>query len=102
MNTLSTSRPFDPGTCRHNQPSGPTENLQECDSMANEYRNSGMEGRRMNLLHTTLKRIAKLGLLLTMGASMSACAGSMRWKEEVKLHDGQVVVEARYVNLGGY
>lgn len=41
-----------------------------------------------------------------MGVSMSACAGltshTMSWKEEVKLHDGQVIISERFYNLGGY
>ena len=49
-----------------------------------------------------MKQIAKLGLLLIMVGSMSACSSTMRWKEEVKLHDGQVIVSERYYNLDGY
>ena len=53
-----------------------------------------------------MKRIAKLGLVLMLGASMSACAGlfgnSTGWKEEVQLHDGRVLVVERTYNLGGY
>jgi len=56
----------------------------------------------MKTIHLRFKRITKLGLLLMMGASMSACSSTMQWKEEVKLHDGQVIMEERYVNLGGY
>lgn len=56
----------------------------------------------MKINHLWLKRIRELGLLLMMGASMSACSSTMQWKEEVKLHDGQVIMEERYVNLGGY
>lgn len=37
---------------------------------------------------------------------MSACAGlfghTMSWKEEVLLHDGQIIVAERFYNLGGY
>jgi hypothetical protein len=61
-----------------------------------------MEGRSMNALHTTLKCITKLGLILMLGSTISACSSSMRWKEEVTLHDGQIVIEERYVKLGGY
>ena len=45
-----------------------------------------------------MKQIAKLGLLLIMVGSMSACAGLfgqpeyVTWKEEVKLNDGRVIV----------
>lgn len=49
-----------------------------------------------------LKRITKLGLMLMMGVSMSACSATMSWKEEVLLHDGQVIVAERFFNLGGY
>lgn len=53
-----------------------------------------------------MKRIAKLGFMLMIGASMSACAGffphTMSWKEEVKLHDGQIAISERYYKLGGY
>lgn len=56
--------------------------------------------------HWLLKRITKLGFLLMMGVSMSACAGlsghSKRWKEEVQLHDGRVIVVERSFNLGDY
>jgi hypothetical protein len=42
---------------------------------------------------------------LMMGASITARAGlfghSMGWKEEVVLHDGQVIVVERFYNLGG-
>ncbi len=62
---------------------------------------------RMNQLwNGKLRNIAKLGLILMMGASMSACASlighTMRWKEEVKLHDGQLIIADRFSNLGGY
>lgn len=50
-----------------------------------------------------------LGLFLMLGMSMSADAGlfelfghTMRWKEEVLLHDGQIIVSERFYNLGGY
>lgn len=50
----------------------------------------------------------QLLLLISMVVSLSACAGlpdighTMRWQEEVKLHDGQVIVVERFYNLGGY
>lgn len=50
----------------------------------------------------------QLLLLLSMVVSLCACAGlpgigrTMHWKEEVKLHDGQVIVVDRFYNLGGY
>ncbi len=51
-----------------------------------------------------LKRIIELGLLLMMGANMSAEAGlfgGTSWKEEVLLHDGSKVVVKRSVERGG-
>lgn len=49
-----------------------------------------------------------LTLLVVVMVSLSACAElpgaghTMRWKEEVKLHDGQVIVLERFYHLGGY
>ncbi len=47
-----------------------------------------------------------IGLLFTLGATMTANAGilggnTMTWKEEVLLHDGQIIVAERFYNLGG-
>ena len=63
----------------------------------------------MKANHPWLKQITKLGFLLIMGVSMSADAGlfgllghTMSWKEEVLLHDGQIIVAERFYNLGGY
>jgi len=60
----------------------------------------------MSAHHGILKRVAKLGLLLMMGVSMSAEAGlfgnTKGWKEEVQLHDGRVLLIERSFNLGGY
>jgi len=53
----------------------------------------------MNIGNGMMKRIAKLGLLLMMGASMSACSKS--WKEEVLLHDGSKIIVKRSVERGG-
>lgn len=54
----------------------------------------------------TALRSALAGLALI---SLTACAGlhadighTMSWKEEVKLHDGQMIVVERFYNLGGY
>ena len=55
----------------------------------------------MKTHHGMLKRITKLGLILMLGASMSACGNSTSWKEEVLLHDGQKIIVERYVNRGG-
>ncbi|MCR4304331.1 MAG: hypothetical protein NUV63_08950 [Gallionella sp.] len=53
-----------------------------------------------------LKQIAKLGLLLMMGVSMTACAGFLgfggtSWKEEVLLHDGSKIIVKRSQSYGG-
>jgi hypothetical protein len=56
----------------------------------------------MNIGNGMMKQLAKLGLLLMMGVNMSACSSTMSWKEEVKLHDGQVITSERFFNLGGY
>lgn len=60
----------------------------------------------MKSIQLLLKQITKFGLLLMMGVSMNADAGlfghTMSWKEEVKLHDGQIIVAERFYNLGGY
>lgn len=44
-------------------------------------------------------RLIKLGMILTMGVSMSACSDS--WKEEVLLHDGSKFIVERMVDRGG-
>src|ERR1039457_6251632 len=56
-----------------------------------------MEDRSMRTLQLWLKQITKFGLLLMMGASMSAC--SKDWKEEVLLHDGKKIIVERVQNL---
>lgn len=63
----------------------------------------------MNYGHSLLKAFSTIGLILTLGMSMSAEAGmfgiggnAMGWKEEVLLHDGQIIVVERFYNLGGY
>jgi len=54
-----------------------------------------------------LLRVFKtIGLILTLGVSMSACAGlfgngSTIWKEEVLLHDGSKIIVKRSVERGG-
>lgn len=54
--------------------------------------------------HVWLKQITKLGFLLTLGVSMSACAsgGTANWKEEVLLHDGSKLIVERSQTYGGY
>jgi len=50
----------------------------------------------MRTNHQWLKQVAGLGLILTMGVSMSACATStFTWKEEVLLHDGKKIIVER-------
>lgn len=53
-----------------------------------------------------LRVLKTIGLILTLGVSMSAGAGlfghSKGWKEEVQLHDGRVLLIERSFNLGGY
>lgn len=53
-----------------------------------------------------MKQLAKLVLILMLGASMSACAGFLgfggdSWKEEVLLHDGQKIIVERSQSYGG-
>ncbi|MDH2916750.1 MAG: hypothetical protein PXX77_07735 [Gallionella sp.] len=60
----------------------------------------------MNKQNGMMKRIAKLSLVLLLGASMSACAGlfgfgGTNWKEEVLLYDGSKIVVKRSVERGG-
>jgi hypothetical protein len=56
----------------------------------------------MNNQNGMMKRIAKLGLILMLGSTISACSSSMRWKEEVLQHDGSKLIVERMYNLGGY
>ena len=50
----------------------------------------------MKTNNTFFKQIAKLGLLLMMGLAMTACgAGNKKWKEEVQLSDGKIIVIER-------
>ena len=46
--------------------------------------------------------IMTIGLILTLGASMSACAkNTFAWKEEVLLHDGSKIIVKRSQSYGG-
>ena len=46
--------------------------------------------------------IMTIGLILTLGASMSACAkNTFSWKEEVLLHDGSKIIVKRSQSYGG-
>jgi hypothetical protein len=60
-----------------------------------------MEGGSMSAPRTALKHVTKFGLALIIGVSMNACSATMSWKEEVLLHDGQIIVAERFYNLGG-
>lgn len=56
--------------------------------------------------HSLLKAFKTIGLILTLGVSMSADAGlfglgGTSWKEEVLLHDGSKIVVERSVERGG-
>ncbi len=42
-----------------------------------------------------MQQITKLGLILTILLSMSACSGDQKWKEEVQLSDGRIIVIER-------
>ena len=42
-----------------------------------------------------------IGLVLTLGASITACSQTTTWKEEVLLHDGQKIIATRTVERGG-
>ncbi|MCX7167622.1 MAG: hypothetical protein NTV11_15295 [Rhodocyclales bacterium] len=60
----------------------------------------------MKANHRWLQQMAKLGLLLMIGASMNAEAGFLgfggtSWKEEVLLHDGSKIIATRTVERGG-
>ena len=55
----------------------------------------------MKANNTFFKQIAKLGLLLMMTLSMSACSKTSSWKEEVLLHDGSKIIVDRIVGQGG-
>ncbi len=63
----------------------------------------------MNNRHWLSKIVSTIGLIATLGISMNAQAGvfgiggnTMSWKEEVLLHDGQIIVAERFYNLGSY
>lgn len=62
-----------------------------------------MEGRSMRTHQLWLKQITKLGFLLMLGASMSACAGlgGASWREEALLHDGNKITVNRSQSYGG-
>ena len=56
--------------------------------------------------HSLLRAFTTIGLILTLGVSMSADAGlfgfgGTSWKEEVLLHDGQKIIVKRSQDYGG-
>ena len=55
----------------------------------------------MKTNNTFFKQITKLGLLLMMALSMSACSKTSSWKEEVLLHDGSKMIVERSQRYGG-
>ena len=57
----------------------------------------------MKIDNGMMKQLAKLGVLLMLGASMGACAslGGTSWGEEVQLHDGSKIIVARSASRGG-
>lgn len=60
----------------------------------------------MKTVNAMFNQTIKLGLLLMLSISMSACAGFLgfggtSWKEEVLLHDGQKIIVERAVKRGG-
>lgn len=48
------------------------------------------------------KSTVRLLGLLVAGLSMNVNSATMSWQEEVRLHDGSIVVVQRFYNLGGY
>ncbi len=60
----------------------------------------------MSNKHSLLKAFSTIGLILTLGVSMSAEAGlfgfgGTSWKEEVLLHDGSKIIVKRSQSYGG-
>lgn len=60
----------------------------------------------MKAMRGAMKRVARLGAILMMGASMNTTAGifgfgDTSWKEEVLLHDGTKIVVERSHTYGG-
>lgn len=54
--------------------------------------------------HSLSKVFSTIGLIVTLGVSLCACAGGIggdSWKEEVLLHDGQKIIVERSQTYGG-
>jgi len=59
------------------------------------------KGERMNDRHLLLRLFKTICLVLTLGVTMSAYAtDTFKWKEEVLLHDGGILLVERFYNLG--
>ena len=76
-----------------------------CDADYERYKFTWEEG-VMNNGHSLLRAFKTIGLILTLGVSMSANAGlfgfgGKHWKEEVLLHDGRKIIAERVQHLGG-
>ena len=52
-------------------------------------------------MNKTQNLLKTFGLLLILGASLTACGGSDKWKEEVLLHDGSKLIVERSQTYGG-
>lgn len=73
---------------------------------ANDYTYNLDRRAAWNHGHSLMKAFGTIGLILTLGTSMSANAGFLgfggtSWKEEVLLHDGGKIIVARSVERGG-
>lgn len=63
----------------------------------------GMEGSMKTRLLGTIAMVLALGMSMNTNAGLFGFGGdTMSWKEEVLLHDGQIVVAERFYRLGGY
>lgn len=61
------------------------------------------DGMQMKLTHTRPRGWRLAMSILMWGATLNACAAdTMKWKEEVVLHDGKTLVVTRTKTLGGY
>ena len=65
--------------------------------------NQTKRGCSMNIDNGVVRQLVKLGLLLMLGASLSACAGlgGTSWKEQVLLDDGSNIIVRRSQSYGG-
>jgi hypothetical protein len=56
----------------------------------------------MKVINSKSKVFTSMGLVLIFGGLVDALAESMKWREEVLLHDGKKIVIERNFTLGGY